>query len=256
MWNVNNYNNINKEGVGGSIGAFGGGKFFAQEGTFLKRPRTPAIVHYKKRRSRVRRYAGICTFIVALIIHGVAQFLISRRLPLIDAALAPPRGSNLHTERKGKVLTQDTRSYPQTSSKIQSHVIMASFSFYFCPFPHNVDQPFVFSSLPLSLSLYLHKEANKSTAGCAQVRLFIKKFLLRLRAKHTYVVIVVRGFRLEKPVLLYPAFLSPSLLSFGRYYFTILYYILRSTSNFACLDLTRTRPEELAPMPHRRASPD
>lgn len=35
----------------------------------------------------------------------VAQFLISRRLPLIDAALAPPRGSNLHTERKGKVLT-------------------------------------------------------------------------------------------------------------------------------------------------------
>lgn len=51
---------------------------------------------------------GICTFIVALIIHGVAQFLISCRLPLIDAALAPPWGSNLHTERKGKVLTRDT----------------------------------------------------------------------------------------------------------------------------------------------------
>lgn len=64
---------------------------------------------------------GICTFIVALIIHGVAQFLISCRLPLIDAALAPPWGSNLHTERKGKVLTRDTFLPNNQQSPIARH---------------------------------------------------------------------------------------------------------------------------------------
>lgn len=71
--------------------------------------------------ARTQRCTGICTFIVALIIHGVAQFLISRRLPLIDAALAPPRGSNLHTERKGKVLTRDTLLPNKQQNPIARH---------------------------------------------------------------------------------------------------------------------------------------
>lgn len=87
---------------------------------FLKMAK-PAIVHYKESDARVRRCTGICTFIVALIIHGVAQFLISRRLLLIDAALAPPQGSNLHTERKGKVLTHDTLVPNKQQNPIAHH---------------------------------------------------------------------------------------------------------------------------------------
>jgi len=112
-----------------------------------------------------QRCTGICTFIVALIIHGVAQFLISRRLPLIDAALAPPRGSNLHTERKGKVLTRDM-FLPNKQQNPIAHHNGAVFFLLLSP-PRR--QTLTLSSFLFSFSrpLRSHKEANKSTAGRA-----------------------------------------------------------------------------------------
>jgi len=130
------------------------------EGNFLKLPR-PTVVHYRKRCAPVRRCTGICTFIVALIIHGVAQFLISRRLPLIDAALAPPRGSNLHTERKGKVLTHDTLLPNKQQNPIARHNGAVFFLLLSFPARHRATLCLFLSSFPSPSRL--HKEANKST---------------------------------------------------------------------------------------------
>lgn len=138
---------------------------------------------------RGRRCTGICTFIVALIIHGIAQFLISRRLPLIDAALAPPRGSNLHTERKGKVLTRDTLLPNKQQNPIVHHN-SAVFFLLLSPPPLSGSNPFL--SFPFSFSR--HRVPTKkltNRARDAQVRLFIKKFLLR--SAHQSIRVVVRG---------------------------------------------------------------
>lgn len=169
---------------------------------------------------RGRRCTGICTFIVALIIHGVAQFLISRRLPLIDAALAPPRGSNLHTERKGKVLTHDTLLPNKQQNPIAHHNGAVFFLLLSPPPPCRV---LTLSSLsPFSFSRHCvptKKLTNRPRD--AQVRLFIKKFLLRsaqqsIRRRRS-------GLRSKNLFALPPPSPPPSL-PFGRYCFTILYY--------------------------------
>lgn len=166
-----------------------------------------------------RRCTGICTFIVALIIHGVAQFLISRRLPLIDAALAPPRGSNLHTERKGKVLTCDILLPNKQQNPIAHYNSAVFFLLLSLPRPSG-SNPFL--SFPLCFSrrrVPTKKLTNRPRD--AQVRLFIKKFLLRsaqqsIRRRRS-------GLRSKNLFALPPPSPPPSL-PFGRYCFTILYY--------------------------------
>lgn len=167
---------------------------------------------------RGRRCTGICTFIVALIIHGVAQFLISRRLPLIDAALAPPRGSNLHTERKGKVLTRDTL-LPNKQQNPIAHHNDAVFFLLLSPPPPSGSNPFL--SFPFSFYRRPTKKLTNRPRD-AQVRLFIKKFLLR-SAQQSIRRRRRSGFRLKNLFALPPPSPPPSL-PFGRYCFTILYY--------------------------------
>lgn len=187
---------------------------------------------------RERRCTGICTFIVALIIHGVAQFLISRRLPLIDAALAPPRGSNLHTERKGKVLTRDT-FLPNKQQNPIAHYNGAVFFLLLSPFlprrrRYTGSNPFL--SFSFSRRRVPTKKLTNRPRDDAQVRLFIKKFLLRsAQQKHTSSSF---GAPLEKPVCS-AATITTAIASFREIllYNTILYCVV--PSNFACLDLTR-----------------
>lgn len=144
-----------------------------------------------------------------------------------------PHGARIYIQNEKEKYWHTIRSYSQTSSKIQSHIIMAPFSFYFCPSP----QLFVFSFFLFSLFLSpsrLHKEANKSTAGCAG-EAFYEKIFIASRAKHTSSSLF--GVPLEKPVC--------STATRHRFFpflqdITLQYcIILRSTSIFVCLDLTR-----------------
>lgn len=180
----------------------------------------------------------------------VAQFLISCRLPLIDAAparaLPLPPASNLHTERKGKVSTRDTFLPNKQQSPIARHNgavsllplararVPPSLSRRSLPsLPFHSSRP---SSLsPVRTARYFpfprrtderegisHKEANKSAAA-AQVRLFIKKFLLHpARQKHTSLRRL--GRPLEKPV-----FSAATITTTGRFLsrdIALQYYII------------------------------
>jgi len=133
---------------------------------------------------------------------------------------------------------------------------MAPFSFYFCPSPPYPSLAFLPPPLP-SLAILSFSRRRVSTKKLtnrprdAQVRLFIKKFLLRSAraAKHTSVV--VWGLRSKNLFALPPPSPPPSL-PFGRYCFTILYYTAWYVE-FRLFGFNETRPEDRAAP--RRAAP-
>lgn len=128
---------------------------------------------------------------------------------------------------------------------------MAPFSFYFCPFQPSTNPsllllPFRSSSFyrAFSLSLSRHsvstkKLTNRPRERDAQVRLFIKKFLLRsaqqsIRRRRL-------GLRSKNLFALPPPPSPPPSLPFGRYCFTILYYTAWYVE-FRLFGFNETRP--------------
>lgn len=154
---------------------------------------------------------------------------------MIDAALAPPRGSNLHTERKGKVLTHDTLLL---ANKQQNPIARHNGAVFFLLLSFPATSANSSSSPPLYSPFFSrHCVSTKKLTNRprdAQVRLFIKKFLLRLAQstrRHRCL-----GSRSKNLFALPP----PAIASLLSEDITLQYcIILRSTSNFVCLDLTR-----------------